>query len=476
MELGGYIGVVRRWWLVLLASIVVAGAGGYVIASRLPKIYEAEAQLLVGPLNTDFETQRAAGQLANTYAQLATSRRVIDAVLSRTGVDRAPEDVQEATTAVPNDITRLVIIRVQDTDTERAASLANEIAAELGTLAAESARPEGQTTIIDPAGETTQVAPQVLLIVLLAAFAGLLAAISIVVLIEYTRDAVRSDGELRSLADSPILGHLTSRLDRKRDFPSALLGTRAADEYLALTARIEQSGGSKKPRSVLVVGVEAGAQTGVVGLGLVLAFADRGIPAAFIDGSSSGVAAAEALGVSSDHVNADSIAAGEVPMTSLDLGVTGEDRKRRSVPVSLVTGSVGGEVVRTDRLQAILNTALRDSQVAIVTAAPPDRSPEAMLWAGLIDAIVLVAPMPGTRRRHLRAAVQALQVARKRFIGVVLTDAQLPTRYRFPRPQEAPREEVPRDEFPRASGQTGIRGNRNPRAATRDVPDTGPAR
>lgn len=465
MELGGYIGVVRRWWLVLLASIVVAGAGGYVIASRLPKIYEAEAQLLVGPLNTDFETQRAAGQLANTYAQLATSRRVIDAVLTRTGADRSAEDLEEATTAVPNDVTRLVIIRVQDSDTGRAAALANAIAEELGRLAAESARPEGQTQIIDPAGPTTQVAPQVLLIVLLAAFAGLLAAIAIVVLIEYTRDAVRSEGELRALADFPILGHLTSRLDRKRDFPSALLGSRAADEYLAMTARIEQSSSSKRPRSVLVVGVEPGAQTGVIGLGLVLAFADRGVSAAFIDASADGMAAAEALGVASNHVDTERIAEGDVPMTALDLSVAGEDRRRRTVPISLVSGAVGGDIVRADRLRTILDGALSDSQVAIVTTPPPDRSPEAMLWAGLIDAIVLVAPMPGTRRRHLRGAVQALQVARKRFLGVVVTDAQLPARYRFRRPQEVQR----------ASSPGGIRGDRSPRAA-RDVPDAGPAR
>jgi capsular polysaccharide biosynthesis protein/Mrp family chromosome partitioning ATPase len=467
LELGGYIGTVRRWWLVLLASIAVAGLGGYLVASQLPKVFEAEVRLLVGPLNTDFETQRAAGQLANTYAQLATSRRISEAVLQRVGADRAPEDLQAATTAVPNDVTRLVIIRVQDTDARRAAELANAVAEELGVMAAESARPEGQTEIIDPAGPSTiQVAPQVLLIVLLAAFAGLLAAISIVVLIEYARDAVRSEDELRVLTDAPILGHLTTRLDRGRDFASAVLGSPSADEYLAMTARVEQSLGTKTPRSVLVVGVDPGAHTGIVGMGLALAFGDRGVPAAFVEGSFAQGAASEALGIPAIPDLQWRIATGDVPVTSLDLGVSGQDpARRRSVQISVVPGGLGGEVVRTDRLKAILDAALQHAQVVIVTAAPPDRSPEALLWAGMIDAIVLVVPMPGTRRRHVRAAVQALQVARKRFIGAILTDAPLPGRYRFRAPQEPRREEViaePADTSPSIRLRPAPRG-RTPR-------------
>jgi capsular polysaccharide biosynthesis protein len=466
LELSGYIGVVRRWWLVLLASIVVAGAGGLAVASQLPKVYEAEARLLVGPLNTDFETQRAAGQLANTYAQLATSRRIVDAVLQRTGVDRTPGELQAAITAVPNDVTRLVLIRVDDTDTQVAAALANGVAEELGVLAAESARPEGQTQVIDPAGQSTvQVAPQVLLIMLLAAFAGLLAAISIVVIIEYARDAVRSEDELRVIADMPVLGHLTTRLDRGRDFATALLGSRSADEYLAMTARIEQSLASKKPRSVLVVGVDPGAHIGIVGMGLALAFGDRGVLAAIVDGGAEGTSVSEALGVVAPPALDEQVSTGDIPVTTVDVGVAVKDpNRRRSVPVTVVPGTIGGEFVRTDRLKAVLDTALREAQVAIVTTPPPDRSPEALLWAGLIDAIVLVVPLPGTKRRRVREAVQALQVARKRFIGAVVTDGPLAGRYRFRRPLEG---EPP-------AGTQGIRVDRSPRAA-RDVSGAGPA-
>lgn len=200
MELGGYFGLVRRWWLVLLAAVALASLGGYIVASRLPAVYEAEVRVLVGPLNTDLDTQRAAGQLTNTYAQLVTSRRVTGAVIDRVGADMTPGELEDAITAVPNDLTRLVVIRVQDGDANQAAALANALADELATLAAESDRPEGQTQVIDPAiVPETPAGPQVLLIVMLAAFAGLLAAIALVVVIESARGTTAVPADERGL-------------------------------------------------------------------------------------------------------------------------------------------------------------------------------------------------------------------------------------------------------------------------------------
>ncbi len=62
MELSGYLAIARRWWWTLLIATWVAGLSGYVVASGLPRTYEAEVRLLVGPFNTDLNTQRAAGQ------------------------------------------------------------------------------------------------------------------------------------------------------------------------------------------------------------------------------------------------------------------------------------------------------------------------------------------------------------------------------------------------------------------------------
>jgi capsular polysaccharide biosynthesis protein/Mrp family chromosome partitioning ATPase len=435
LELGGYFGIARRWWKALLLSVVLAGVGGYAVASQLPKVYEGEARLLVGPLNTDLETQRAAGQLTNTYAQLLTSRQVSDAVIQRLGLNIAPEDLQSSINAIPNDVSRLIIIRVQNRDASRAASIANAVADELGRLAALTQRPEGQTQVIDPAvPPTTAVAPQVLLIVLLAAFAGFLAAISLVVVVEYSQDAVRSEDDLRDLSGKPVLGRVATRLNASLDIATAILGTDDAEAYRALTARIEHALGTRKVRSVLIAGTRANGQGGLVATGVALAFADRGVATVLVDGDPD-LDAAAALGVGPRF---EPVAGeGAVPVQRVRAVVDDEQAaRRRLISLSLVPGS-GPELLRAEDLRRIMGEVHGEAQMTIVASPPMDRSSEALLWAGTTDVVILVVPIPGARRRDVNAAVDALQVAGKRFVGTVIADAPQRRGYRFARPPAA---------------------------------------
>ena len=68
MELTGYLAVARRWWWTLLVATWVAAMAGLLVATRITPTYEAQAQLLVGPINTDSDTLRASGLLVQTYA------------------------------------------------------------------------------------------------------------------------------------------------------------------------------------------------------------------------------------------------------------------------------------------------------------------------------------------------------------------------------------------------------------------------
>jgi uncharacterized protein involved in exopolysaccharide biosynthesis len=102
VELTGYFAIVRRWWWTLLVATWIAGLSGYLLASQLPKVYEAEVRLLVGPINTDINTQRAAGQLAQTYAELITSGPVVETVIRDLGLKMDVADLQAAISGGPH--------------------------------------------------------------------------------------------------------------------------------------------------------------------------------------------------------------------------------------------------------------------------------------------------------------------------------------------------------------------------------------
>jgi capsular polysaccharide biosynthesis protein len=203
VELTGYLAVARRWWWTLLVATWVAGIAGWIVASSIPPTYEARTQLLVGPYNTDRDTLAASAVLVQTYSQLITTEPILTSAIAEAGATLTPDELESATRVTADNTTRILDIRVQDTDPQMAATLANKLAAEISILSARGTnRPEGQIQIVDFARPPTDpVAPQKSLIVALAAIAALIGAMVLVLLVEYLSAAVRSEEELVRVTD-----------------------------------------------------------------------------------------------------------------------------------------------------------------------------------------------------------------------------------------------------------------------------------
>ena len=232
---GSLAAFVQRWWAVLLCGAVVAAAVGYITATQLTETFEAETQLLVGPVNTTFDLD-ASGTLARTYAELATTRPVLARAISAAGGGTTAKDLEEVTTIESNEVTRVIAIRVQDNDRGRSAALANEIAARLVEITADReggatsglerfgrepeivALPEedrapilgaadrvfgpaaGRLSITEPATPPEDpIKPSIPLIVLLAAIAGGLLASAVALSMESRGMTVPRPAELREL-------------------------------------------------------------------------------------------------------------------------------------------------------------------------------------------------------------------------------------------------------------------------------------
>jgi hypothetical protein len=149
--LAGFLPVARRWRWMLLAAALAAGVAGYVTAAGSGRAYESRADILVGSVNTaDIDTLRASGQLAETYAELATSRPLLQATERRLGL----RDVGSNITVTANPTTRLLTVAVRNADKKLAANIANTHAEELVGLAqrrrAEAEGP-GTLQLVDPA-------------------------------------------------------------------------------------------------------------------------------------------------------------------------------------------------------------------------------------------------------------------------------------------------------------------------------------
>ena len=127
--------LVRTYWLLIVATIAVAGVTALIASALWPRTYAAEAQVIVGPPLSgnviDYNQLLTAEQLSRTYAQAAQTTTVAATVIERLGLEGTPEELLQDVSATSSENTPIVIISAQASSAEAAANLANAFADEL---------------------------------------------------------------------------------------------------------------------------------------------------------------------------------------------------------------------------------------------------------------------------------------------------------------------------------------------------------
>lgn len=154
-----YFNFIRRWlWLIVLATIS-AGVVTYWISSQQPIKYEARTRLIIGPgidgLKPDEKDFQTGGRLMQTYAELATTRTVLQTVVDNLGLDLSADEVERLLTVRPTTETQFLTIVVNDSDQQRATNIANALAEELVRLSPTGDSESGAAVVREQMREQT---------------------------------------------------------------------------------------------------------------------------------------------------------------------------------------------------------------------------------------------------------------------------------------------------------------------------------
>jgi succinoglycan biosynthesis transport protein ExoP len=127
--------IVRVWFPVIVASVLLAAVAAYLVSIQLPKVYEAKATLVVGQslstVNPDYNQLLVSQQLSTTYARVATTRPILENVTTQLGLAGTLDDLAARVRADAQLDSTLLKITVQDADPSRAAAIANAVADQL---------------------------------------------------------------------------------------------------------------------------------------------------------------------------------------------------------------------------------------------------------------------------------------------------------------------------------------------------------
>ena len=133
IDLRYYAHLIKSNWLIIVSAAIGAALVAYIASQFLTSIYRSQTTLYIDASRQssgtlDLSTQRLSAGLADTYAEMLTSRSVLEKVVTNLGDDELHvAGLRGAISANPVGSTQLLRIQVEDSSPQRAADIANEL-------------------------------------------------------------------------------------------------------------------------------------------------------------------------------------------------------------------------------------------------------------------------------------------------------------------------------------------------------------
>lgn len=221
LSLRRHVALLGRGLRTIVLFVVLGVAAAVAVNQFATKVYEARAQLLVGPVlieaQPDINELLAAQRLAQTYAELATTTSFLERVRTDLQLDESLEDLRRHLVAIAPPESLFIQIAFQHEDPEIAAQVAQGIATALVDAApvavADPEEPEGvkQIEIVSNATPPEDpVSPRWVLNLGAGLVTGLLGGVVLVYVRGLIRDELDDVQEAEELAGVPILGAIGS--------------------------------------------------------------------------------------------------------------------------------------------------------------------------------------------------------------------------------------------------------------------------
>ena len=428
--------VIRRGWPLVVAATVLAAVVAFLVTSSMPKVYEAQAKLIVGQsLNSptpDINVIMASQRLSQTYAELVTTRPIVTRVIDTLDLPDDPDQLKTRIIAEAPGNSLYVTILAQDASPEGAARIANELAAELIKAApaivvtAPGEEPPRLLTVVEPAiPDSSPVAPRVLLTTFLAALVAALAAIGLVAAREYLNDTVRTDRDVETATGAATLAQIErihgAGANRMRMYSLATLlspRSNAAESFRTLRTSLDFASIDKNLRSIVVTSSVPGEGKTTVAGNLAVVYAQAGRRVILVDADFRQPTVADTFRLTGTLGLTDLLRNDGLLLASV-LQATEEPLLR--ILASGPPPPNPAELLGTERMRVVLELILANADVVIFDTPPLSVTDGAVL-AAEADGTLLVVRVGKVRRNTLAARREALSRVGARLLGVVLND------------------------------------------------------
>jgi non-specific protein-tyrosine kinase len=445
LDLHGFLKALSRRWLTAVVCLVLAiGAAVAVTAWSTPE-YEARTQLFVAARTSEDTTQLNQGQSfsqarVQSYAAIVSTQRVTGPVVRELKLPTTPEELASRITAEAPLNTVLINISVRDTEPERAARIANAVAAcfsavierlETPAPAGPQRKPGTPPEPVSPVSlgvtqmavaPSAPVSPRPLLNLAAGVLGGLLLAAGIVFLLETLDTSLKTTQALGELTELPGLG----AIPYDKNAPGQPLVTAAghskrAEAFRKLRTNLQFAQVDDRPRIIMVTSSVPGEGKTNTSVNLALSLAEAGVATCLVDADLRRPCVASTFGLVRD-----------AGLTTVLIGqARPEDvmQKAGNGLSVLASGAIPPnptEMLASARMSEVLHDLADTYEVVIVDTAPLLPVADTIGLAPLAQGTLLVVRAAKTSRDQVRTAVEALNRVGGRILGTVFNRAAAP--------------------------------------------------
>lgn len=433
MELRDYLRMLARTWALIVGLAVLGAALGGAYAALQRPVYQSTAKAFVSTPSGQSLADLSAGagylQVAvKGYADIATTAYVLRPVIRGLALATTPAALAERVEVTAGDQEPVLQITVSDADASRAARIANAVTAQLSqavvditpTGSGATATGAVKLTPVDPAlPASTPVSPRPLLAVLAGLVAGIVVAVLIGLLRELFDTRVRGRDDLERVTDAPLLG-TTARSASVREHPLILRDAETsplAEDYRTIRTNLRFVQLDEANRSIVVTSSDEREGKSTAASNLALAVARLGVKVLLVDADLRRPTLSTVFGVDG-AIGLSDVVIGAVEFEQAVQHV--DDGKLHLLPAGSVPPNPN-ELVQSASMDELL-LRLRDEYELVIFDSPPLLAvSDAAVLSTRAGGALVVAAAGRSRRGRLRQALEVLDRADARVLGLVLT-------------------------------------------------------
>jgi len=430
VELKDYIRVIRKRWQIIVAVMLVVLVGAGLATVLSPKVYQAQTRLFVSTSGGVDTNSLVAGsnftqQRVKSYADVITTPKVLDPVISSLHLDTNAASLGDQITAtVPID-TVLIEVAVTGTDPRVAANVADSVGkqftktvADLESVGKSSSSPVKVTVVSAPTVPTAPISPKPTRNLALGLVLGLLLGLGLALLRDLLDTTIKNEKDCAEVTPATVIGGIAFDPDATKNplIVQSDSHSPRAEAFRTLRTNLQFVDAANHPRSIVFTSSVPGEGKTTTTANLAITMAAGGARICVVEGDLRRPRLLEYMGMDG------SIGLTNVLIGQAELSDVLQQFAESSVYV-IGAGSVPpnpSELLGSGAMTATLRELESRFDVVIIDTPPLLPVTDAAVMSTIAGGTVMVVGAGRVDRDHLARSIASLETVKGRLLGLVL--------------------------------------------------------